>query len=60
MENQAIEFGPYKINEVSNCKSAIISYGSISIEVAKIIADHSNNFKYKNYIIVFKYLRRNP
>jgi transketolase len=49
LENQAIEFGPYKINEVSNCKSAIISYGSISIEIAKIIADHSNNFKIEHW-----------
>lgn len=48
-ENQAIEFGPYKINDVSNCKSAIISYGSISIEVAKIIADQSNDVKIEHW-----------
>lgn len=37
--NQKKEFGPFKINEISNAKSAIVSYGSISIEVAKALTN---------------------
>lgn len=49
IENGAKEFGPFRINELKNSKFAILSYGSISVEVAKAVTDLYHEIKIEHW-----------
>jgi transketolase len=49
LESETKEFGPFRINKILNSKSAILSYGSISIEVAKAVADLCDEIKIEHW-----------
>lgn len=47
--DQKKEFGPFKINRVSNRKFAIISYGSISTEAAKALTNLTSEIQIEHW-----------
>lgn len=47
--DQKKEFGPFKINGISNKKFAIISYGSISMEVAKALTNLTSEIQIEHW-----------